>query len=267
MTIGQELDAIVARIAAIEAKLTYDPQVQWKAGMETGNLSEWDDQTNSGSALSIALLAANVGIAARTGSWVMAQAVTGASGGTRMARFPEIAALTKAGTPWWLTWWDYYPAQIKFGLSDMWAFGQLGGYDLSAVPQPIWGLFVSGTTFVPSFGWGPSGGAPAEGPHAGETTQRQPYVSLAGTPLPVGRWFKNELYVKPAADFTGAIKFWADGVLHLDQSSVKTRFPGTGDTPTTGLQYYTHLAYGSNLTPTPAVHYVDDVTISLQRMP
>jgi hypothetical protein len=27
------------------------------------------------------------------------------------------------------------------------------------------------------------------------------------------------------------------------------------------------LAYGSGLTPTPAIHYVDDVTLSLGRMP
>jgi hypothetical protein len=34
-----------------------------------------------------------------------------------------------------------------------------------------------------------------------------------------------------------------------------------------GLLYTTHNAYGSGLTPTPATHYVDDVTYSLGRMP
>ena len=59
-------------------------------------------------------------------------------------------------------------------------------------------------------------------------------------------------------------KIWMNGQLGADQSNVKTRYPDSG---LSGWMGVTHNAYGSGLTPTPATHYVDDVTISLGRMP
>jgi len=68
--------------------------------------------------------------------------------------------------------------------------------------------------------------------------------------------------ITPSADFTGAIKVWMNGQAASDQSLVKTRFPDVG---LGGSMYVTHNAYGSGLTPTSAHHYVDEVTISLDR--
>jgi len=70
--------------------------------METGDLSEWDDQVDTGSAESVAVTAASVGVPPKSGNWVMRQSVTG-TGGTRMARFPEIDALTKVGTTFYVS--------------------------------------------------------------------------------------------------------------------------------------------------------------------
>jgi Polysaccharide lyase len=229
--------------------------------METGDLSEWSGADNSGSAMSTAVTAFSAGIPPKSGKWVMKQSVTGSVGGARMQRFPEIDALSKAGTTFYMSWWDYYPVKITFGPSDMFSTFQVCSQDANGVFDPIWGLFLNGTDGTLTLGWSPNGTAPAEGPHAGEFGRRAWTSTL---PVPVGQWVFFEVMIKPAADFTGAFKLWMNHQVVFDQSLVKTRFP---DTSLGGFQYTQITAYGSGLTPTPASHYVDDVTISLSRMP
>jgi len=236
-------------------------RILWSAGMETGDLSEWSSQTNSGSAESVAVTAASAGIAPNSGNWVMRQSVTGSSGGTRMARFPEIAALTKAGTTFYVSWWDYYPTKVSFGPGDSFNIWTLASFDAVGVPNPVWGLFLDGSSFTLILAWSPANNAPAEGPHAGESGRRGYASTLAP---PVGQWVFFEIMITPSADFTGAIKVWMNGQVAFDQSLVKTRFP---DSALGGFMYVIHDAYGSGLTPTPYHHYVDDVTISLDRLP
>jgi len=229
--------------------------------METGDLSEWSEKVNSGSADSVAVTALVAGIPPKTGNWVMRQSVTGSSGGTRMHRYPEVDALSRAGTTFYWSWWDYYPTKISFGSSDMFMPWQLASNDASGVGQPLWGLYFNGSNSTLILGWNPAGGAPAEGPHAGESGKKA-YTSVV--PVPVAQWVFFEVMIKPAGDFTGAIKIWMNGQVIFDQSLVKTRFPYVG---LAGYMYATQNAYGSGLTPTPYSHYVDDVTISLGRMP
>src|SRR5438876_10634686 len=71
--------------------------------------------------------------------------------------------------------------------------------------------------------------------------------------------------IKSAADFTGALKVWMNNQVLFDLSSIKTRYVYTGQGAI--ISYIEQTGYGSGLTPTPAVHYVDDVTISLASMP
>jgi chitodextrinase len=235
-------------------------QILWRADMETGDLSQWSDQTNSGNAYSDAVTAFSAGIPPKSGNWVMRQTVSG-TGGTRMARFPEIDQLTKAGTTYYTSWWDYYPAKITFLAGDMFNFWQVGSYDASGVPNPIWGLFLNGSDSTLILAWSPAGNGPAEGPHAGEFAQRRAYSSSVA--VPVGQWTFFEIMITPSADFTGALKVWMNGQLVFDQSQIKTRFP---DSALGGFTYATHDGYGSNLSPNPTRHYVDDVTISLGRL-
>jgi hypothetical protein len=71
--------------------------------------------------------------------------------------------------------------------------------------------------------------------------------------------------ITPRGDFTGAFKLWMNGQVLFDLSSVKTMYPNVGQT---GVMLWTEqTGYGSGLTPNPAIHYVNDVTISLGRMP
>jgi hypothetical protein len=275
-----------ARITALELQLAkllappYDPQVLWKADMEVGNLSQWGDgspsggQVNNGTAVSTAVLAANEGITAHSGAWVMKQQTSG--GGTRIhPAIAQIDTLVKAGTPFWLTWYDYYPAQIKFGPNDQFNFVSINGLDANLSYNPVWGWYLNGTDGTLVMVYSPNDKAPLPGPHATDTAatsldgagKRAYYPPAPAAPMPIGRWIRFELYTKPAADFSGAIQFYMDGAKLFDLSSIVTRYPGTGDPGVPGWEYIAFMAYGSNLTPVPAVHYVDDVTLSLGRMP
>jgi hypothetical protein len=70
--------------------------------------------------------------------------------------------------------------------------------------------------------------------------------------------------ITPSSSFSGAVKICTNGAVLFDLTGVKTRFPDVG---VGALMYTTHNAYGCGPTPTPATHYVDDVTVSLGRMP
>jgi chitodextrinase len=241
------------------------PQILWSAGMEAGNLNEWSEKVNSGSADSWPVLAANEGIPPRGGQWVMKQSVTGSDGGSRMQRYPEINSLTAAGTTFYVSWWDYYPAKLTAAGSPnnfmFMPFGIASADNCTGCYNPIWGLFVNPADFSLVLGWSPNGMAPAEGPHAGESGKRG-YSST--TPIPVGQWVYFEVMITPSSTFTGALKIWMNGQLLFDQANVKTRFPTVG---IGGMMWTEHTAYGSYISPTPATHYVDDVTISLGRLP
>jgi hypothetical protein len=229
--------------------------------METGDLSEWAGMVNSGSAESVAVTAFSAGIPPKTGSWVLRQAVTGSVGGTRITDNGGINVLGAAGTPFYVSWWDYYPTKITFGVSDFFMILQIASRDSNGVYNPIWGFYLNPSDSTPVLGYSPSDAAPYPGPHAGESGKRA-YFSTQ--PVPVGQWVFFEIMVKPAADFTGAVKIWMNRQVIFDQQLVKTKFP---EGPVSGLQYVQHTAYGSNLTPIPAVHYLDDITVSLGRMP
>ncbi len=254
-------------VSALSAPLSVTlQQILWSAGMEMGNLSEWSEKTNTAYADSLAVTAASVGIPPHGGNYVLKQVITstvlsGEGSGTRMQRYPEITSLAAAGTSFYVSWWDYYPTPVIIGSNDMYSTFQICSKDSAGVPQPIWGLFFQPTGNTLVLGWSPAGTAPAEGPHAGESGKRAYYST---TPVPVGQWVFFEVMITPKADFTGEIKLSMNGQVLFDQTAVKLRFP---DSALGGWMYVQHTAYGGHLTPTPYSHYVDDVTISLGRMP
>jgi hypothetical protein len=176
-----------------------------------------------------------------------------------MMTYPGMCALSVAGTTFYTSWWDYYPVKITFSIYDMFSFFQFDSRNANGVYSPIWDFDI-GPNFTPQLVWSPNNMAPP-GPHAGESGKRY-YNSTQ--PIPVGQWVRFEVMVTPSATFTGALKMWMNGQVIFDLVNVKTRFPDVG---LGGCMYTEHNAYGSNLTPTPAVHYVDDVTVSLGRMP
>jgi len=239
------------------------PLLAWSAGMETGGLGEWSEKVNSGSADTTVVSAASVGIPPRGGSYLMMQAVTGADGGTRMQRYPEVDFLARAGTTFYWSWWDYFPSTITFGVFDTFILWGLNSKSASAsAGDPFWGLVFHNTGNTLDLVWSPDKTGPVEGPHADESGRR---IYNGSTPVPVGQWVFFEVMVTPRGDFTGAIKIWINGQVLFDQSLVKTMYPNVGQTNL--LMWLEQTSYGSGLTPTPAIHYVDDVTVSLGRMP
>jgi len=234
--------------------------------MEMGNLTEWSEKVNSGSADSWAVLAASEGIPPRGGKWVMKQSVTGVDGGTRMQRYPEINSLTASGTTFYISWWDYYPRRFTAASSTpgsfmFMPFGIASADNCTGCYHPIWGLFVDPANFNFVLGWSPNNMAPAEGPHAGE---HGPRGYVATPQIPVGQWTYFEVMITPSSTFTGALKIWMNGQVLFDLTNIKTRFPDVG---IGGMMWTEHTAYGSYINPTPATHYVDDLTISLGRLP
>ena len=225
--------------------------------METGNLAEWSEKVNSGSADSVAVTAASQGIYPKGGNWVMKQSVTGTSGGTRIIRYPEVDSLVKAGTTFYVSWWDYYPTKVTFSIYDMFSIFQICSRDSNGVYSPIWTLDFQPSGAALQLNWSPNNMAPSAGPHVGESGKR---FYLGNVPVPVGQWVFFEVMITPAADFSGEVKVSMNGSVIFDQTQVKTRFPDGG---VGGFMYVQHTAYGSNLNPTPYSHYIDDVAISL----
>src|SRR5437762_3640618 len=127
----------------------YDPQVQWRTGIETGDLSAWSEKVNTGYADSAAVTIASEGMAARMSTlfnlpsaWVMKQSWNGSSGvaeasGTRMSRYPEINALAKAGTTFYYSWWDFFPTTMSYGVSGWYNHWQIMSNDPSGKNAPI----------------------------------------------------------------------------------------------------------------------------------
>src|SRR5437867_10154004 len=145
------------------------PQIQWSAGMETGDLSQWTEKVNTGYADSAAVTAASAGIPPHGGAWVMKQSVIRPSGvveasGTRMARYPEIDALAKAGTTFYYSWWDFFPAALSYGSGGWYNHWQIASNDASNTGTPVWALSISGSGNKMVLAWGPNGSVPVQGP-------------------------------------------------------------------------------------------------------
>ena len=238
--------------------------ILWSAGMETGDLTEWSQKVNTDAADSWAVTAASEGIPPRGGDWVLKQSVTGTVGGTRIQRYPEINWLTAFRIPFYVSWWEYYPTTLSAADSPesfMYSNFQIASADdCAACFHPICGLFVNPADFTLTLGWSPNGMAPAEGPHAGESGKRS-YSSTR--PIPVAQWVFFEVMIKPSSTFTGALRIWMNGELLFEQANVKTRFPDIG---IGGAMWTANTGYGSYISPTPATHYLDDVTLSLRRL-
>jgi hypothetical protein len=242
------------------------PLLVWSAGMETGGLGEWSEKVNTGNADTAVVSAASVGIPPKGGSYVMQQSVIGPSGvaeasGTRMSRYPEIDVLAKTGTTFYYSWWDFFPTTTSYDASGWYNHWQIVSKDASNALAPIWVLGFSGSGNTMGLTWSPNRLAPADGPHDGETGKRTYTSSIA---VPPNQWVYFEVMITPRGDFTGAIKIWMNGQVLFDLSNIKTQFPYVSQGI---LTWITNNAYGTGLTPMPYVHYVDDVSLSLGRMP
>src|SRR6266480_3714419 len=235
---------------------TVDPLIQWRGTMEDGTLSAWSEQVNTGTAGSSAVLLVNEGILPRVSKlsllpslYAMKQSCSpaaGASAGTRMSRYPEINALCKAGTPFYYSWWDFFPAAITIGSGGWFNLWQIMSNSPAGVNTPMWVMGLNGT---------------AVNITSDPTGSLKTYTSTVA--VPAGQWNFFEVYVLPRADASGALKVWVNKQLALDIPGVATQYPLGASL----LCYTANNCYGLGVSPNPFIHYVDDVTVSLGRMP
>jgi hypothetical protein len=76
-------------------------------------------------------------------------------------------------------------------------------------------------------------------------------------PIPIGAWFHLELYLRRAADATGEVALYQDGLKVLEATRLIT------DDTSRGQWYVGNLATG--LTPAESIVYVDDITLRSAR--
>jgi hypothetical protein len=80
-------------------------------------------------------------------------------------------------------------------------------------------------------------------------------TSTAAPPIPIGRWFHLEVYVKRANDTTGEISLLQDGVPAGQLTGLAT------DNTDAGQWYVGNLASTNAIMPPASTVYVDDVTV------
>ena len=236
------------------------PRVLWSAGMEFGDLREWEYQFNSDGGQSTAVLAASEGIPAKSGSWVMKQTFPGVTGGTRTYRFSTLNQVYRAGEPLYYSFWAYFPEAVQN--TGFFNLLQVQAVNADWQLEPVWILGIHPTNSTLKLEWW--GRGQMEGPQAGEhggKAYEQP------VPVPVGQWVFIQFMVTPREDFSGAVKVWLNDAVVFDVQNVRTKFPESY-VPDWAISFLIGKdAYGMNLASPNHRHYIDDVTISLDPLP
>lgn len=97
-------------------------------------------------------------------------------------------------------------------------------------------------------------------PGQGDVAYQQTLVTT-----PIGQWFHFEAFLHQAADLTGRIIVWQDGVQIFDVQDIQTKYPGA-DTETFNSQTWAFNNYSNGLTPSPYTMYFDDAVIASERV-
>ena len=236
-------------------------QVLWSAGIESGSLSEFEGENNSGSADSVAVLAANEGIAARKDSWVVKQSVF-SSGGTRLYRNSAINNVYRTGNPIYYSFWAYFPQATHLSSGGFFNLLQIQSINPGGNLDPVWILGLHPSSFTLRMEWWSN--LQMSGPHAGESGGR---AYDQAVPIPLGQWVFMQVMVTPREDYSGAVKVWMNDRVVFDITNVRTKYAESNVSGGTQSFYISKNAYGQNMTPTPNHHYVDEVAISLDPMP
>jgi hypothetical protein len=234
----------------------------WGADMETGTLQQWEDnvyqpmpcggQFNSGPS-AIAVASKDF---AHSGTWSAKMTIgsdtIGTENGTRLFRWCE----SRRNVELYYSVWYYIPqllTVLPHGWTNVFQFKS----KTTTQNDPFFFLGLTNAAdgsmrFMLTW-WN---GLTIEGPSPGESGYR---TWQNNQTIPVGRWFNVQARYVCAGDFTGALQVWQDGVQIFNLSGVRTRYP-TGD-----CQWSVNN-YGSRISPSPVVIYVDDAAISTSKI-
>ena len=90
-----------------------------------------------------------------------------------------------------------------------------------------------------------------------------PKFVKTGNLVPVGQWNLFEIEYLPREDATGSFRLWMNGALVFELLNIQTKYPLTSPAQYPLLGVVEQTGYGDAV----FAHYVDDVTLSLGRMP
>ena len=217
--------------------------ILWQALFEMGDLSEWESDGNGG---------------VYTDPRATAAAATAQN--SHRGRYSGVATFAPVGlTSWSYLYreqpsppdayygaWFFIPATLQI---NSWLSLHHFGYHPTAGAadtMPVWDFHVYPTA---------SGDLAAR---LYEASSMKNVEQTTPVPVPVATWVHFEIRYRKAADATGQIVVWQDGVQILDVTNVVTA-------PTDRIQW--DAGGGSNdIVPSPAIVYLDDATISSSRV-
>src|SRR5437762_1874671 len=276
-------------LATPSSAVAADPQIQWSAHMESGTLltsdtppGEWDEQVNDPGCNTVAI-GIDGAVQPHGGNWMMKQTVNapgpGTWIGTRMQRYPEVDRLSRALTTYYYSFYHYLPSAISYGTNDtyiLWALSssRATGPNGDVPGDVFWALALasSGGTGALDLIWNPFNSALGAGPVYLSPGNKYTFAGLAANRLPIGQWNYIEIMISPSWAYEGQLAVWQNGTLIHEllrtdpYGGVKTQWP-ISNPPQNLLAWIDQTGYGSGLTPTPTLNYVDDVTVSLNRVP
>lgn len=224
------------------------PQVLWSADHESGDLSAWSDTDldihcggafNSGGGRAL-VTREN----AHSGRFA-AKLVIGDVDGDQGARLFRGRCESFDHPALYYSAWFYFPE--RFDLVDGWWNVMQWKSERSGAEHsdPVWVLDVRNRDDGDMFF--------VLRQKDGEVFQQ------TSADIPVARWFHVEAFYRSAGDDTGELVVWQDGHRIFRVDGVRTRYPD-GDTR------WSVNNYTSGISPDPAVLYVDDAMISLDRV-
>ena len=232
--------------------------ILWTGDHEEGNMSDWyvgsgGGEFNSGGGVS----AASTDVA-HTGKYSAKATISTppSPSAVRLFRWAESRVNPEA----YYGAWFYFPQVYT---TDWWFVDQFKSRSCGTCdPDPFWFVQVAkranGSMYSRLVWWyGPWPGGTVEGPHSGEFGGRTYEQTLKD--LPTNQWVHLEIFLRQSASFDGQIIVWQDGVEILRQDNVKTRYPFMGDE-------WSIASYAGSISPSPAVIYFDDATISTGRV-
>lgn len=213
--------------------------VVWSAGMETGDLSEWEfpgrpnhggGEFNSDGGDAVA----NTTVA-RTGQWSAQLTLPDGSGGTRLFRWREPREYEEA----YYSAWFYFPNTYR---PDVWWNIFQFKTRTARGSDPAWAINVGnrpdGTMFLYLF----------------DDFNRQSH-SQSAVDLPPNTWVNITCFLRQSAFRRGQVKCWQDGVVLWDLNGVTTNYPE-------GVNEWSVNNYSDAVSPSPTILFIDDATVS-----
>jgi hypothetical protein len=240
------LSCALAGCSDAPVNLGNNPDVIWWTDHETGDTSDWSRNaegttwTSSGGQLDV------VDAPARSGNHALRSVVTSVSSvGMLSGAVAERAGIVPVDA--FYSAWFYVPVSITS--TSYWLVYKFRSRRMAsdaASDVDAWDLdFLSdghgGMQFT-LFG------------HAANANETPTVV----TPVPIGRWFQVEAFLRATNDNTGKLTIWIDGVTAFDVQARPT-------VPSPFVEWSVG-AITEMIAPTPATIYVDDAAISTRRL-